>query len=154
MAAPIFNEPRRAPPAGFGTLGPHWDERDAMNCDAMQAERQDRSSAGRGPTARRHRTRCRLRPDLLVLEDRRLMATFTVNSTADTLTGGIPTSGTLRWAVDQADLASSDSTIDFDLGASAQMIRLSQGQLELSNATYSTAIDGPTAALPVSGGGR
>ena len=125
-----------------------------MSCDAMRDERQDRASAGRGPTARRHRDRRRLRPDLLVLEDRRLMATFTVNSTADTLTGGLPTSGTLRWAVEEADGASSDSTIDFDLGAAAQMIALSQGQLELSNTNYSTAIDGPTAGLTVSGGVR
>ena len=33
------------------------------------------------------------------------------------------------------------------------MIRLVQGQLELSNSRYSTAIDGPAAALSVSGGG-
>ena len=129
------------------SFDPHQSERYAMSCDAIRDGRRDRSGAGRGPTARRHRDRHRLRPDLLVLEDRRLMATFTVTSTADTLTGGVPTAGTLRWAVGRADGATSASTIDFDLGAAATMITLSQGQLELSNTLHATTIDGPAAGL-------
>ncbi len=60
-----------------------------------------------------------------MLEDRRLLATFAVTSTGDTLDGNNnPTTGTLRWAVEQANLASTPSTIDFNLGSGAQMITL------------------------------
>jgi hypothetical protein len=47
--------------------------------------------------------RKRLRPEWLRLETRQLLATFVVTNPADTLTGGVPTPNTLRWAVDQAD---------------------------------------------------
>ncbi len=119
----------------------------------MRARPRSRAKADRGPGARGHRDRHRLRPDLLVLEERRLMATFPVTSTADVAPAANLDPGTLRWAVEQADKATSPSTIDFDLGAAAHVIRLVQGQLELSNSRYSTAIDGPAAALSVSGGG-
>ena len=75
--------------------------------------------------ARRHRHR--LRPALQELEGRRLPATFTVTSTADTLTKQQPTSGTLRWAVEQAESATSPSTIAFQLTSMAATITLTQG---------------------------
>ena len=63
----------------------------------------------------RKRDRHRLKPSLQVLEGRRLMATFTVTSTADTLTKGQPTEGTLRWAVVQADMRDFSLSRQFDL---------------------------------------
>jgi hypothetical protein len=83
----------------------------------------------------------------MALEDRRLLSTFTVDSTADTLTGGSPTTGTLRWAVEQANAATSASTIDFSLGSTPQTITLSQEMLELSNTSFSTTITGTGASL-------
>ncbi len=82
----------------------------------------------------------RLRPMPVPLENRQLLSTFTVESTSDD-----GNTGTLRWAVEQADAATSPSTIDFNLGTSAQTITLSQGPLVLSNTAESIAIDGPGA---------
>jgi Bacterial Ig-like domain (group 3) len=90
----------------------------------------------------------------MALEDRRLLSTFTVDSTADTLTGGSPTTGTLRWAVEQANDATSASTIDFSLGSTAATITLSQGVLELSNTSFATTITGPGADLLSVSGNR
>jgi parallel beta-helix repeat protein len=70
------------------------------------------------------------------------ITTFTVTSTADD-----GSTGTLRWAVEQANAATSPTTIDFDLGSSPTTITLTQGQLELSNAADSITIDGPGASL-------
>ncbi len=89
-----------------------------------------------------------LKPDLLVLEDRRLMATFTVTNPGDTTDGsGNPTSGTLRWAVDQADVASTPSTITFSLGGSPATVTLAQllKPVELSNTAEAITIQGPGA---------
>jgi len=61
------------------------------------------ATAPRG--GRRGRPRHRARPEILLLEDRRLMATFVVTDPTDSLSGGVPAPNTLRWAVDQADLA-------------------------------------------------
>ncbi len=70
------------------------------------------------------------------------------------MTGGTPTAGTLRWAVEQADAATSPVTIDFSLGSSPATIALTQGQLVLSNTAASIAIDGPGAGLlSISGDG-
>ena len=105
--------------------------------------------------AGRHEGRHRLRPELLFLEDRRLLATFTVTSTADTLdSNNNPTVGTLRWAVQQADVATSPSTITFDptVFATPQTITLLNAQLELSNVNDSTTINGPSSGVTVSGG--
>ncbi len=99
---------------------------------------------GRGTVGGRRR---RLRPALMALEDRRLLATFTVTSTADTTTGGKPTDGTLRWAVVQANAATSPSTIDFSLAAGPQTITLLRGALVLRNTADSIEIDGPGASL-------
>ncbi len=65
-------------------------------------------------------------------------ATFVVTNPADS-----GASGTLRWAVEQADAATTPSTINFNLGSTPQTITLTQGQLELSNTAYSITIDGP-----------
>ena len=89
----------------------------------------------------RKRSQHRLKPTVLGLEGRRLL-TFHVTSTADD-----GTTGTLRWAVQQADAATSPSTIDFRLGDAAATITLSQGELELSNTTETITIDGPGANL-------
>ena len=67
----------------------------------------------------RPRTRSR-RPQVELMESRTLLATFTVVSTADPVT---ITAGTLRWAVEQADAATTDSTIDFDLGGARRRSR-------------------------------
>jgi len=109
----------------------------------------------RGGAASRCHGRNRLKPELLLLEDRRLLSTFPVTSTADTLdSNNNPTSGTLRWAVEQADAATTPSTITFDptVFATAQTITLSHGQLKLSNTNDSITIDSPASGLTVSGG--
>ncbi|MGP0064765.1 MAG: Ig-like domain repeat protein [Isosphaeraceae bacterium] len=93
--------------------------------------------SGSGGRRRDHR---RYRPGPLILEDRRLLSTFAVTSTADN-----GNDGTLRWAVAQADAADSASTIEFELGTAPATITLSQVlQLELSNTSDATTIeDGP-----------
>ena len=51
---------------------------------------------------------------------------------------------TLRWAIEQADAATSASSIEIELGSSPATITLMQGQLELDNTAYPTTIyDGP-----------
>src|SRR5262249_25206201 len=111
-----------------------------------------RFSAGVGPRVRLHRgDRHRLRPEMMPLEDRRLLATFKVNSTADTLTAGVPTQGTLRWAIDQANATAGDNTIQFDASAFSmpQTILLTQGQLELSQAGTTETVTGPSTGVTV-----
>jgi hypothetical protein len=82
-----------------------------------------------------------MRPTVMTLEDRRLLSTFQVSSAADPAT---LTPGTLRWAVEQANAATSPSAIEFELGSGAATITLLQGQLELSNTSDATTIyDGP-----------
>ena len=109
------------------------------------------------PSGRNHR-RARLKPVLLVLEDRRLLATFTVTNALDTLVGNNvndPTTGTLRWAVEQVDQAGGDNAINFDptVFDAPQTIALTAGELELSDIGGFTAILGPTAGLNISGSG-
>src|SRR5262249_38329641 len=59
--------------------------------------------------------RNRLKPDVVRLEDRRLLSTFTVTNPLDTFNSdGTPVDGTLRWAVAQANLTGG-STVNFDL---------------------------------------
>jgi hypothetical protein len=100
----------------------------------------DQRRGGRGTVESRTRRR-RLQPTLLALEDRRLLSTFPVTSSADPAT---LTANTLRWAVEQANAATSPSAIEFELGSGAATITLLQGQLELSNASDATTIyDGP-----------
>jgi len=64
-------------------------------------EARDQRRSGRGTVEARKRRR--MQPTLMALEDRRLLSTFTVTSVADTLTGGVPTTGTLRWAIVHAN---------------------------------------------------
>ncbi len=112
-----------------------------------RGERHDRS-AGRSGRGLRKRNRFRLTPMVLGLEDRRLLATFTVTSTADN-----GSAGTLRWAIEQANAATTPSTIDFSLGHAPAAIVLSEGVLELSNTAASIAIDGPSGGVSVNADG-
>ena len=73
---------------------------------------------GRGPVAGRQRQRRRMRPTVLALEERRLLATFTVTSTADS------GPGSLRYEICQANLDPGANTIDFSIGTGAQTISL------------------------------
>ncbi len=100
--------------------------------------------------AGRHQRPRSLRPELRLLEDRRLLATFTVASTADD--GG--SNNTLRWAVAQANAATTASSIVIDLGSAAATIALTNGELELSNTKAATMIyDGPgQGPVTISGG--
>ncbi len=84
------------------------------------------------------RGRLRLRPGLMALEGRTLLSTFTVNSTADN-----GSTGTLRWAVDQANSSDQASTIVFSSQFNTpQKITLTGGPLVLSNPA-TTTITGP-----------
>ncbi len=100
-------------------------------------------------TDRRCRSRQCLKPSLVVLEDRRLLATFTVTSIGDTTDNtGAPTSGTLRWAAEQANQATSPVTIDFELDSSPATITLAEllNPVQLDNTNEPIEIDGPGAA--------
>ncbi len=93
---------------------------------------------------KRQRQRGEMRPTLLMLEERTLLSLFTVTSAADSNSVSPYTTGTLRWAVEQADAANSASSIEIELGTSPAAITLAQGQLTLSNANDGTTIyDGP-----------
>ncbi len=89
------------------------------------------------------------------LEDRRLLSTFTVTSTLDTLKNSLPTQGTLRWAIGQANSAGGTETIVFDSSVfkAPQTIHLSGTQLELSDTTGTETIVGPKKGVTVSGQG-
>jgi hypothetical protein len=95
------------------------------------------------------RGQLRLRPTLMGLEARTLLSTFTVNSAADD-----GSTGTLRWAINQANANGQASTITFSsLFNSPQTIILDGGTLELTD-TAKTTIAGPGAGLlTVDGGG-
>jgi hypothetical protein len=82
----------------------------------------------------------------MALEERRLLATFPVTSTADPAT---LTPGTLRYAVAQANAATTPSTIEFELGPGPATVALLQGQLELSNTNAATTIDDGPCQGPV-----
>jgi fibronectin-binding autotransporter adhesin len=84
-----------------------------------------------------------LQPTLLALEDRRLLSTWTVTSTLDD-----GSTGTLRWAIGQANSAGGAETINFDptVFATSQTITLSGTQLELSDKTGTETVAGPAAA--------
>jgi hypothetical protein len=87
---------------------------------------------------------------VLALEERRLLATFTVTSTLDD-----GSTGTLRWAITQANSTSGANTVAFDatVFSSPQTITLKSSQLELSNTGGTEMITGPAAGVTVSGGG-
>jgi hypothetical protein len=73
---------------------------------------------------------------LEVLEDRVVPSTFTVVNANDS------GAGSLRDAIAQANLAGGDNTINFALGPGPQTITLTSGQLELTDTTGTTTIDG------------
>src|SRR5580692_4417085 len=88
------------------------------------------------------RGRLRLRPALVALEGRALLSTLTVNSTADD-----GSTGTLRWAIGQANASNQADTIDFSsLFDTPQTITLTSGSLLLTSAD-TTTISGPGANL-------
>ena len=114
--------------------------------------RRGRSRLGASWTTRsrsRSSDRHRVRPELLELEERRLLATFTVTSTADD-----GSAGTLRSAVAEVNGTPGSNTIQFDPSVfqSIQTITLTASQLELSNTAGTQTIIGPTAGVIVSGG--
>ncbi len=108
-------------------------------------------SGGASNRRGRERRRRRFEAVLLPLEDRQLLSTFPVTSTADS-----GSTGTLRWAVAGANADTSPSTIVFDLGTAAATITLTQGQLELSNTSESVTINDGAGQGPVtiSGNGQ
>ncbi len=83
------------------------------------------------------------------LEDRQLLSMFPVTSTADD-----GSTGTLRWAVAGANADTSPSTIVFEPGTAAATITLTQGILELSNASESVTISDGTGQGPVTVSGN
>ncbi len=95
----------------------------------------------RRPGTVEQRRRWRMRPTLMALEDRRLLSTIVVNNNA---VDDVNTTGTLRWAIAQANAATSPSAIEFELGSGPATVALLQGQLELGNTKDATTIyDGP-----------
>ena len=103
-----------------------------------------RKMSRRRRDAEKRKKRPPFQPDFLGLERRMMPSTFTVTSTTDPAS---VTSGTLRWAIEQANAATTPSTIGFSLGSSPQTITLAQGQSSRSNTADSVVIDGPGAKL-------
>jgi hypothetical protein len=83
------------------------------------------------------------------LEERKLMSTFTVSNTADNGTGS------LRCEIGLANAAPGANTINFDstMFNTPLTIKLTSGQLELSNTSGLQTIIGPAAGLTICGGG-
>ncbi len=102
------------------------------------------------------RRRRRMRPAVMVLEDRRLLLTWTVNSAGDS-DSGTGLAGDLRYCIDGANATGGDQTIAFDptLFGTPQTVTLNPalGQLELSDPSGTEAIEGPAGGVTVSGGG-
>ena len=91
---------------------------------------------------RKRKAERRLRPTVLALEGRTLLSTFTVNSTADN-----GSTGTLRWAIGQANSDNQADTIVFSsLFNTPQTITLTGGPLALTDPA-TTTITGPAANL-------
>ncbi len=109
------------------------------------------SRSGRGRAARsRQSDRHRVRPQLLALENRRLLATFTVTNTNSSGTGS------LSYEIGQANSSSGASTIDFDATdfSTPQTITLGGSELVLSDPIGLETIIGPAAGVTISGGGK
>ncbi len=106
------------------------------------------SGSAAGPARRagmraRNRHRHRHRPEVLALEDRRMLSGYVVTSPGDSMTNGSPTKGTLRWAVEQADMDTTPSSIDITVVAP---ITLYYGSLSLSNGAEPVTIYAATTA--------
>jgi hypothetical protein len=82
----------------------------------FQNSGRDQRQSGRGTAAVRQRQRRRMQPTLLALEERTLLSTFLVTNPADTAPASSPDVNTVRWAVEQADAATSASSIEIELG--------------------------------------
>lgn len=105
-----------------------------------------RARMGRGPSTGPRA----LHPGLLALEDLRLLSTYTVTHSLDTVdSNGVPLAGTFRWAVYEADHSASPSTINFGINTGAQKVTLAQllTPVELSNTSEPITITGPGASL-------
>jgi hypothetical protein len=89
----------------------------------------------------------RMRPELILMEARTLLSTFTVTSTADDAS-----KGTLRWAVEQANSDNQANTIVFSptVFATPKTITLKSGQLSLRDTTGTQTIVGPAAGVTIS----
>ncbi len=77
-----------------------------------------------------------------------MLLTFTVTKTTDD-----GSTGTLRWAVEQADSDASANLINFDptVFSTPQMITLTGGTLELSDTTGLQTVTGPSSGVTISG---
>jgi hypothetical protein len=102
----------------------------------LRSPKSNRSS--RAVTLHRPST-ARFRPRLEALEDRRLPSTLTVTNTRDDLNPG-----SLRWAIDQANISYNYATIVFDPRLDGQTIWLYSGELLIQN---NMTIQGPGAGL-------
>ena len=100
--------------------------------------------------ARRRPERCRLRPSVLMLEDRQLLATITVTS------ANASGNGSLAAAIATANSNAQSNTIEFSPAVFAipQTIVLGGRPLELSDTAGQQTIDGPVASVTISGGGK
>jgi hypothetical protein len=106
------------------------------------------------PTIRQAPPRSRLA--LEVLEDRCVPSTFIVTNTLDTVSHNVPTRGTLRWAIDQANSTAGANTVLFakSVFSTPQTITLRYNTLSLTNTTGTETIAGPTAGVTVNAGGQ
>lgn len=108
------------------------------------------NSASRGGRTARRRGKWALRPELMSLEERQLLAQYTVNSLADD--GSV---GTLRWAVGLANQQTgADSIVFSSLFDTPQTITLTAGPLTITTDAQTT-IAGPGAnLLTINGAGK
>jgi len=106
----------------------------------------DQGKSGRGTVEPRKRRQWRMRPTVVVLEDRRLLSTFTVTNNASSGAGSLPSE------IGLANTAGGANTIVFgSFFNTPQTITLGGTQLELSTANESVTITGPAAGVTVSG---
>jgi Right handed beta helix region len=110
-----------------------------------------RAGAGVGASARSRRVnRRRLRPGLLELEERRLLATFTVTNTAGSGAGSLP------FELSMANSNGQANTVVFGpVFSTPQTITLENGnQLDMSNVKGTQTIIGPAAGVTINAAGN
>lgn len=109
--------------------------------------------AGRNPERPVSRRRPRRGWGLEVLEGRALLSVYLVDSPGDAGVGVGPV-GDVRYAIEQADESTADSTILFAPNLYGRQITLSQGVLAINKPSGTLTIEGPGAdVLAISGGG-